>query len=391
MKRRTFLPLMATAVAPAWGAEAKSSLDSDGTVLVDGKRTFLLGLYHPPARKTRAESLRAVKEAGFDVVHAAAKPEALDELAQHGLQGWCTTGLVPDKQRIAALVNRIRNHKALLYWETEDEPSFIWKKPAALRVRPDVIRDTYAYLRSLDPAHLVYLNHAPTNLVSTLQGYNPGADLIATDVYPVIPHGIREQFALWPDGRQGDMLNPYISQVGAYTRKMREVAGPQRAVLMVQQAFAWELLRKPNDRDPKMVLYPTADQLRFMAFQSIVNGANGLLWWGLSFTPETAPLWNGLAAVAKLLHSIHDELAAPRSIQAIRLEYHDTGHSLDRGIEWIAKKNIWMAVNADPNPVEVTVQGLPPGMQALAGAKPEWTGGGWRVKFPPFGDALWRG
>jgi hypothetical protein len=45
-----------------------------------------------------------------------------------------------------------------------------------------------------------------------------------------------------------------------------------------------------------------------------------------------------------------------------RLEYHDTGHSLDRGIEWVAKPSqggpVVLAVNADPNPVEVTFHGV---------------------------------
>ena len=97
-----------------------------------------------------------------------------------------------------------------------------------------------------------------------------------------------------------------------------------------------------------------------------------------------------MAAVAELLGGIRNELAAPTSKAAIQLEYHDTGHSLDRGIEWIAKKCMWMAVNADANPVEVTVRGWSREMRVITGAKPEWTAAGWRVKFPPFGVALWK-
>lgn len=402
MNRRQFLPLLAVGTRPAGSASgaAGTAVASDGTLLINGRRVFPLALYQLPPKASRTASLLAAKDAGFDIAHSAATKEALDELSTHELNGWCTVGSInpgqrdKDRQRIASIVDRLRSHAALLYWETEDEPSYQWKKPGVARVSPEVIRETYAYLRKLDPARPVYLNHAPTNLVSTLRAYNPGGDLIATDVYPVIPPGIREQYALWPDGRQGDLLNPYVSQVGGYADKMRDVAGPQRAVFMVLQAFAWEMLRDIKDRDPKMVLYPTAGQLRFMACQSIVHGANGLVWWGLSYTPAEAPLWDNLASVTRLLATIREQLAAPRRAMPVQIEYRDTGHSLDRGIEWIAKsaggKTVLLAVNADPNPVEATLGGLPRGIEVLSGQQPEWTGTGWRAKFEPFGVSVWR-
>jgi hypothetical protein len=254
------------------------------------------------------------------------------------------------------MVNQFRRHPGLLFWETEDEPSYQWKKPGP-RVAPAVIREAYALLKKLDPSRAVYLNHAPTNLVSTLQQYNPGGDILGTDIYPVVPAGIRELYALWPDGRQGDFLNVHLSQVGQYMDKLRQVAGPKRSAVMVLQAFAWENLREKN-RDPRMVLYPARQELRFMAFHSIVRGANGLIWWGLRFTPAGVPLWDDLAALTRELRGLDRELAAPALPVAARLEYHDTGHSLDRGIEWIVKPSVFMAVNADPNPVDVTIHGV---------------------------------
>jgi hypothetical protein len=402
MNRRQFLPGLALATHSVLdtGVATTSALASDGALLAKGRRLFPLALYQLPETKNRSASLRAAKDAGFDIVHSAATREALDELSSHGLLGWCTVGSTnsgqpdQDRKRIASIVDRLRDHPALLYWETEDEPSYQWNKPGVARVSPAVINETAAYLRGLDPTRLHYLNHAPTNLVSTLREYNPAGDLIATDVYPVAPHGIRPQYALWPDGRQGDLLNPYISQVGKYAGKMREVAGPRRSVFMVLQAFAWEMLRDAKDRDPRMVLYPTADQLRFMACQSIVHGVNGLVWWGLRFTPPEAALWDDLVSVTKLLTMIRDQLSAPRTAIPVQIDYHDTGHSLDRGVEWIAKsaggKTAWIAVNADPNPVDVTVRGLPARIEVLSGGHPERSGAGWRARFQPFGVSIWR-
>lgn len=353
MDRRQFLSLIVAA---------------DGTVVLDSRRVFPLGLYHTPPGRT----LREVKEAGFDVVHAAPTREALDPVREAGLKAWCTVG--SDPARITETVKKLRDHPALAYWETEDEPSFQWNKPEP-RIAPAVIRAAYALLKKLDPGRAVYLNHSPTNLVSTLQTYNPGGDLIATDVYPVIPAGIRTQYALWPDGRQGDLLNPYISQVGAYADKMRQVAGPRRAVLMVLQAFAWEMLRKEGDRDPKMVLYPTRDQMVFMALHSIVRGANGLKWWGLRHSPPGTGMWDNLVHVASVLRDLRGDLAARAVPVAIKLQYHDTGHSLDRGLEWAVRGSTWIGVNADPNPIDVTVHGLPRAP---------------RLQLPPFGFEIRR-
>jgi hypothetical protein len=281
-------------------------------------------------------------------------------------------------------------------WETEDEPTFVWKEPARLRTAPAQINDTAAFIRRFDSAHPLYLNHSPTNLVPTLQAYNPAADIVATDIYPVIPRGIRELYALWPDGRQGDLLNDTLSQVGQYADKMRAVAGPHRAVFMVLQAFAWENLRE-KDRDPAMVLYPTAAQLRFMAWQSVMHGVNGLVWWGLNYTPPEAPLWNDLKSVARELAQVRRALAAPAVKLPLKLTYHDTGHSLDRGVEWLAKPlagdTLLIAVNADGNPVEATFEGLDRFRQCEPVFGPRsvaWTKGQLREHFEPFGARVWR-
>jgi hypothetical protein len=172
--------------------------------------------------------------------------------------------------RITELAAQFRLHPGLLFWETEDEPSYQWKK-AGPRVTPAVIREAYALLKKLDPAHAVYLNHAPTNLVSTLREYNPGGDILGTDIYPVIPQGIRPMYALWPDGRQGDLLNTYISQVGRYMDKLRELAGPRRTAVMVLQAFAGNLRERTGT--PRSATRAG----RFMAFRSCA-GATALIW-----------------------------------------------------------------------------------------------------------------
>lgn len=406
MNRRQFLQtsVLASAALPvSLGASASQPpaihRDRDGMLRVGGRREFVLGLYQVPKQEG---ALTEAAQAGFNLINRSPTRAAFDEARTAGLWGWCALGSLPTANRTDAesrmrqTIESLRDHPALLFWETEDEPTFVWKKPADLRTPAQQIVDTATFVRRLDPSHPLYLNHSPTNLIPTLQSYNAAADIVAADIYPVIPHGIREMYALWPDGRQGDLRNDTISQVGLYADKMRAVAGPDRAVFMVLQAFAWENLRE-KDPDPALVLYPTAAQLRFMAWQSVVHGVNGLIWWGLSYPPREAPLWEDLKSVARDLSRVREALAAAAVKLPLKLVYHDTGHSLDRGIEWIAKPlgrdTLLIAVNGDPNPVDVTIEGLNRFKEfapTVGSGSVEWTKGALRAQFEPFGTKVWR-
>jgi hypothetical protein len=393
MTRREFVALAALAKRGA----GRIAIESDGMISVAGRRRFWLGLYQLPRIP---DAWRAAADAGFHVVRVS--PAELPEARRHGLYGWIALGSIrpgreaEDEARIRKIVEQAKHDPALLFWETEDEPTFVWKKPGELRIPPEQLIRTRRFVEKLDREHPFYLNHSPTNLESTLRKYNEAADIVATDIYPVIPHGIRELYALWPDGRQGDLLNTYISQVGQYADKMRRVAGPGRAVFMVLQAFAWENLRE-KDRDPRMVLYPTRDQTRFMAYQCAVHGVNGILYWGLEYTPADAPVWSDLERVGSEFRELASELAERPLKMALKLEYHDTGHSLDRGIEWILKPSrggaVLIAVNADCNPVEVTFRGL----ERFREARELFTRCAetvrtqeLRARFEPFGVRIWR-
>jgi hypothetical protein len=373
--------------------------DHDGMLRVRGRREFVLGLYQVPKHDG---ALREASEAGFNLINRSPARAAYDEAHALNLWGWSALGSLPPTNRAEAenrmrqTIETLRDHPALLFWETEDEPTYVWKEPMKLRTPASQINDTAAFIRKFDATHPLYLNQSPTNLVSTLQAYNPAADIVATDIYPVIPHGIRESYALWPDGRQGDFLNDTLSQVGQYADKMRTVAGPNRAVFMVLQGFAWELLRE-KDRDSAMVLYPNARQLRFMAWQSVVHGVNGLIWWGLSYTPSEAPLWNDLRTVARELSQVRAALAASPAKLPLKITYHDTGHSLDRGVEWLAKplgrEMLLIAVNADDNPVDATFDGLNRFQKCelmVGSGSTELAKGQMRERFEPFGTRVWR-
>src|SRR5579872_1588543 len=359
--RRTFLAALAAPLATP--AARPIEILPGGALVVNGRREFVLGLYELPQVR---DPWREIHAAGFNLAHVSPSRDDFARAHDHGLRCWVTLGSISpekraaDEERIRRVVEEFRKDPALLFWETEDEPAFVSKQKGP-RIPPDRIIATYEFVKRIDPVHPFYLNHAPVNLESTLREYNPGADILATDIYPVIPRGIRELYALWPDGQQGDLLNQSISQVGQYADRMRRVAGPSRAVWMVLQAFAWENMRDKY-RDPKMVLYPTYSQLRFMAYQSVVHGANGLLFWGLAHTPADAPLWPDLKRVAGELASLGPVLARNPIRPPLRIQYRENGHGVDRGVEWAARASgagiLLVCTNADRNPLDLNFHGL---------------------------------
>lgn len=345
-------------------ASKKLGIADDGMLVIDGKRTFIIGTYHLPKAE---EPYKNLAENGYNYLRVNAAKEALDSAHNNGLRTWITTGhlnendLEKNKNRITELVRTFKSHPALLCWEMVDEPAFTWNS-TDLRVKPEPLIQTYQLIKHEDPDHFIYTNHGPVNLISTLKKYNPSTDIVAVDVYPVIPHGIRVTYALYPDGLQGDLLNPYISQVGEYTDKMKAVVENSKPVFLVQQGFSWEMLRKEGDRDPNMIRFPSYEESRFMAYNAIIHGATGIVYWGTHYTPQPSQFWSDLCRVTRELGDLQDMLAAPSISMDLEIEYHELRYSVDTGVEIMVKnvkeKTYLLTANADKNPVKITLYGL---------------------------------
>lgn len=362
--------------AAAGAAPFVTACDDDGMVTVNGKRTLIIGSYHA-AKSDRPYA--ELKEAGFNLVNAA-PGAAMDGAHAAGLMTWTSVGTLdlakPEESRQALIerVNAAKGHPSVAFLETVDEPAWDWMKATA-RVPAEALVRAYPIIKEADPNHLIYTNHAPTNLVSTLQKYVPGTDIVACDIYPVNPGGLLHSFALFADGLQGDLNNEHISQVGEYVDKMRTVAGPGRPVFMVLQAFAWEKLVEGSNnasfgpefggaliaREEK-VLYPSYAQSRFMAFQSLIKGANGIVYWGHAYTPQPSQAWSDIKRVVREVADLSPVLAERRAPVDVAIEYHEMGHSVDDGVQILAKmhegKLYLFTCNADKNPCRATLSGL---------------------------------
>ncbi|MCE5236862.1 hypothetical protein LLH23_00035 [bacterium] len=317
---------------------------SDNMLIVQGKPFFALGIYESPGAEAYMNKLA---DAGFNLCHVpgGASPvlaKLLDTTLAHGMRVWISASHLMDfskdaekrQAQLTAMVQQVGNHPGLLCWESIDEPA--WSKQSA-----DGLYDGYCFLRQLDQQHPIWTNHAPRNTILELAHFNRATDMGGLDVYPV------------PEPQtQSDLPNKTISVVGDEEDKNIAAVHGEKPIFMVLQGFAWAELSKPNPAKPPVP--PTFAQSRFMAYDAIVHGANGILYWGSAYTKKPSRFWSEL-------RSLVSELAALRSVLASE-SLRGTGAakvSGGKGLRLIHKRvegyNYALLVNEKPDPVKATV------------------------------------
>ena len=309
-----------------------SSLDKDNTLMVDDKRFFSIGIYYIPKSQ---EPFKELAEAGFNLVRCDSEDQ-LDKAHEHGLKVWVSLGDRLDlsketKQReqyIKSRVAELKDHPALLAWESMDEPAWTWKKPWEVRASAEGLAQGHKLVKELDPDHLLWINHAPRNTTKTLAKFSQNTDILACDVYPVISKDIDadKTYAMMPNGKQTDLANQTISCVGEYVDKMKISAGKDRATWLVLQGFAW---------DDK--LFPTYEETKFMAYNAIIHGVKGILYWGTQAMPQPSEHWTDFKKVIRELGDLSPVFALPDVPCTLSLDYEEMGFSIDSGVEYLVK------------------------------------------------------
>lgn len=415
----------------------QSTIDDDRMLVLNGKRTFILGLYEYPEDEARLDE---VASAGFNLVQATAAPKEvtsrLDRLHAKGLSAWVNLGSnvssAGDPQGIERalrnLVSELGAYPALAIWEVPDEALWncwyeanLWRRhdePAQQLEKIDALADTslaealrkdrervrnlfeegafaeaealanaiwrkmdlepphpdlnfsnapersakraeellegYRVLKSIDPGHPVWMNHAPRNQIAQLARFNHAADIVGCDIYPAPAYRVGHS----------DLADRSLSSVGAFTLRMQEAA-PGKPVWMVLQGFGWPDIGggdlKEAGGDMRR-FRPSFAESRFMAYDAIVRGARGLLYWGTAYIEKDAVLWQDLLRLVAELDGFQTVLAAPDMKLDLTLAYEETWGSLDRGVVVLPKDvegRPWLiAVNEWEDPLVYTIGGL---------------------------------
>ncbi len=309
-----------------------------------------------------------------------------------------------ERERLTSKLERSRAlHRTGQYLESEQLADELWSdlgqtspRPGlglanaperAARMRQGMIKGR-ALMRGLDPAHPVWMNHAPRNQVAQLAQFNEAADIVGCDIYPV-PES--------PRVGHSDLRDRTIASVGAYTRRMQEAA-PGKPVWMVLQGFGWGDIQPDQPPEVREQLRrPTRAETRFMAFDAIVHGARGILYWGTAYIEKDSPCWRDLLAVVTELKDLQPVLAAPDADAAISFACDETFGSVDRGVAVLPKQvdnSLWLLlVNEFTAPLTGTLRGLETSenlryVERYSGEEYTVNGGALRLTVPPLSAAV---
>jgi hypothetical protein len=300
-----------------------------GSLVIDGAKVFPIGLSEAPQPEGLTRDGRnawdEVSSAGVNFVRSgmrewrlqqvdaqiAAERARMDAAAAHGMYCWPrlgNAGNLPvaqgsiEEQLLVRIANELKSHAALGAYKGVDEPAWGGVAAAGLaRARTK--------LRTIDPDHPVVITQAPLGSVKSLTPYRPAFDITGADIYPVA----------YPPGRHSDLPNKDLSVVGDVTKKMVSAAGTKPVWMTLQ--IAWSGVT-PNRQRPELVpRFPTLQEERFMAYQAIVNGARGLIFFGGQLTqvmrPRDAQLGWNWTFWDQVLRPLVVELTSPSVLPAL--------------------------------------------------------------------------
>ncbi len=288
MHKFLFLLLVAVLLqSAALAAESKRgpiriTSDEYNRVLLNGKPWFPifftpgpppLGAKDPLGRDA-VEVLVAGGVDGFRIGHGMNSPEEirkcdeyLEWFAKYGAYGmpYISEASVFDpkhperKEELRKILERYKDHPALGIWKTMDEPA--WGGTSA-----EYMAEAYKFGKQIDQDHPFWIAHAPRSTLETLRTYYNACDMTGLDIYPVSI----------PMGKHGHFPNKEISVVGDYAQWLNKAVYGKKPFFMILQV-CWSGCTPPNN----ILVMPTYQQERYMTYQAIINGARGLVYFGM--------------------------------------------------------------------------------------------------------------
>jgi len=338
-----------------------------GTVTRGNQDLFPIGFYELPEDDT---ALKAMADAGVNLVHCHSR-EDLDRVQAVGMLGVFPLSLqqgATDKLR--AHVESVADHPALAVWEGPDEvvwnftaysglhrklgvhktPGEWWRQtPEAVayaeeqaeKIIPNM-RAAVELIHSIDShGRPIWINEALESDMRYVRQYLEFVDITGCDIYPIKKKERR------------------VVRVGDATERWKQV-GEGKPVWMVLQAFSWDELG--DYYDVKDTAYPSFAESRFMAYDVIVHGARGILYWGSRFL-KSDDFRLSIYALTSELDALQPFLTAPDvpdvQLSLVELTEDRAGDNVYVGVRKAVNDWLIILVNEDRNRhMGVVVDGL---------------------------------
>jgi hypothetical protein len=247
-------------------------------------------------------------EGGWNLVWCGEKD--LDLVQRHGLRAQLSDPLLTptsldepaQREKLNALVERVRQHPALYAYFITDEPN-----AAAFPALGKLV----AWLRERDPAHVAYINLFPTyatneqlgNKGDTVAAYRAHLRQFVDTVKPALISYDHYQFTTKGDSDQ------YFLNLALIRRAAQDAGWP---FLNIVQACTWA---------PSMRV-PNGDEMRYLIHTTLAYGAQGLSYYVYSCAGHTGGVAQAdgqPTALYQALKTLNREFAAvARQLQPLR-------------------------------------------------------------------------
>ena len=217
------------------------------------------------------------------------------------------------------------------------------------------VAHSYHTFRRLMPTKLFWLNLAPRNTIEDLARYCRFADVSGMDIYPV------------EGSSHSDLPNKTLSVVGDEVDKNHDTVAGRKPIWAILQGFGWSAWEADPAAHKRA---PTWEETRFMAYDSIVHGAVGIIYWGASYEKRDSDIWTSLRRIAGELRDLAPALT---STEWVDIPAESEGNAVRATGRMVDGRLFVIAVNERDTAVEARMT-LPDGVDALARVAEEGKG-----------------
>jgi len=251
---------------------------------------------------------RQMADGGWNLVWCGEKD--LENVHRHGLRGQLQDSLLSpasledpkQREKLDALIERVRQHPALYAYFITDEPSAT-QFPGLSKL--------IAYLRERYPAHLAYINLFPTYANNEQLGtkgdaviaYKEHLRLFIEQVKPALISYDHYQFGVAGDSGE------YFLNLALIRRAALDAGLP---FLNIVQSCTWT---------PSMRV-PTGDEMRYLVYTTLAYGAQGISYYIYTCAGHTGGIANADGTPTPLYHALktlnRQFVAVARELQPLR-------------------------------------------------------------------------
>ncbi len=283
------------------------------------------------------KDIKIIKQAGFNCFQTYLKDfNTLKSLAESAKKQNIKAVFFPDKIETEEQISAA-NTWPMLAWYLVDEPDVQRLDPAKVKQTNEDVKNK--------------LKNAPTALVigqgKTALDYYNIADILMVDWYPV-PHLALESF-------------------GQQLALAKEKLESKKDFWGVVQAFNWKDFKQYRPDNDRIGRFPTKEEIYFMSWHGIVNGANGLFYFiydhsGKKLDTYSPEVWQALRKAIKNIKKFSYFIDKGKEVK--------TPFILNENLEnrtWFYKNNYYtLSVNTSNQSLLVT---LPSKAEILLGKK----------------------